>query len=215
MKTKYSITISLLTILLFCSYTNQNGEWQKSYNKNGLVIFTRTTDSGLKEFQAKATLDATVGEIAAIFKDWKAHPEWMRTMTKAELVEQSDAKTRYLYYVIDFPWPLSNRDMVTKSRFSKKEDNSVVMKVWCKPKKKKEQKNLVRIEEAEGFWKLIPLKDGKTKAIYQYKADPVGIPNWIVNMFLLEGPKESFFGLREQIKKKKYKEATLDWLDKD
>jgi hypothetical protein len=188
-------------------------DWKKTYNKGGLLIYTRTTESGLKEFKAISTLDAKVGEITAVFKDWKTHTDWMPAMIKTELVEQANTKTRYLYYVLDFPWPLWDRDLVTKSNFTKGEDGSIKMSVLSSSSKKTKDKNMVRITEATGYWKFIPQKNETTKVIYQYKADPVGIPTRIVNAFLLEGPKGSFEGLKKQMKLPKYKNATLDWLD--
>jgi hypothetical protein len=211
MKILKLLSFSFFTILLFTSFKFTDG-WAKAYSKEGLVIYTRTTAGGLKEFKAVSTLDATVGEVTAVFKDWKTHPNWMRTMVKSELVEQTNVATRYLYYVIDFPWPLWDRDLITKSTFSKGKDGSMTMTVGCEPTKKPKDKTKVRIEVASGFWKLMPLENGKSQATYQYKADPVGIPTGIVNMFLLEGPKESFEGLRKHIQLKQYKGATLDWI---
>ena len=210
---KLKFTSIIFLILLISTSFKFSDDWKKTYNKGGLLIYTRTTESGLKEFKAISTLNATVGEIAAVFKDWETHTDWMPSMQKAELVEQANAKTRYLYYVIDFPWPLWDRDLVTKSNFAKGKDGSVKMSVWAASSKKSAGKGMVRIKEATGYWKLIPQKNGTTKVVYQYKADPVGIPTKIVNAFLLEGPKGSFEGLRKHVKLSKYSNATLNWLD--
>lgn len=210
---KLKLAIYFFTMILFTTSFKVSDDWKKAYNKNGLLIYTRTTDSGLKEFKAISTLDAKVGEVTAVFKDWKTHTDWMPAMTKTELVEQTNSHTRHLYYVIDFPWPLWDRDLVTKSNFTKDKDGSVKMSVSCTPTKKPKDKSKVRIEIAQGYWKFIPQSSGTTKVIYQYKANPVGIPTSIVNAFLLEGPKGSFEGVKKQVKLSKYKGATLDWLD--
>ncbi len=207
------LTSILFLILLISTSFKFSDEWKKVYNKNGLLIYTRTTENGLKEFKAVSILAAKVGEITAVFKDWETHPDWMPSMVKTELVEQANTKTRYLYYVLNFPWPLWDRDLVTKSNFTKGQDGSVKMSVWATSAKKSKKKDMIRIEEATGYWKFVPQKDGTTKVIYQYRADPVGIPTRIVNAFLLEGPKGSFEGLKKHVKLPKYSNATLDWLD--
>jgi hypothetical protein len=110
------------------------------------------------------------------------------------------------------PWPLWNRDLVSKSTFYPKPDKSVLMKMEAAPTKKPESDSHVRMKSAKGYWLVTPISDKKTEIVYQYKADPNGISAVLVNMFLLEAPKATFVGLKEQVKLAKYQNPDLSWL---
>lgn len=214
MKKFGSIAILLNIIVLFSSFSTSTvlDKWTKAYNKDGLVIYTRTVEKGLKEFKAITTVDAKMKTVLAVMKDYKRHPEWMKVMKDCKMVETVNSKSRFLYYSIDFPWPLWDRDMVSQSSFSLNKDGTVMLSMKSAPTKQKDVENHVRIEDAEGFWKVEDLKNDKTKIIYQYKANPVGLPISLVNMYVLEGPKQTFEGLKKQIKLPEYKNPNVDWL---
>jgi len=210
----------LVTLLLFISFISssftvlQSREWKKAYDKKGILIYTRSTSSGFKEFRAITTINKPMKSVLAVMKDYKAHPEWMLAIKECEKIKQVNSCTRYLYYMIRLPWPLSNRDLVSKSSFSAQKDGSVLMRMEAAPTKKAKVKKRIRIKKAKGYWKVIPLKGNKTKVIYQYASDPVGLPAWLVNMFLLDAPLNTFEGLKKQVQKEKYRTSNLNWLCK-
>jgi len=198
---------------LMTSFTSNTSTWEKAYEYESTRIYTRSTESGIKEFKAITTVDVNIGSVLAVMRDYKAHPDWMRAIDKCQMVQQVTSKTRYLYYTIDMPWPLWDRDLVSKSTFYLKDDKSVLMKMEAAPTKKSTSENHVRMKSAKGYWLVTPISENKTKIIYQYKADPNGISKTLVNMFLLEAPKATFVGLKNQVKLAKYKDADLKWLE--
>lgn len=210
---RYISTILLLLMTMFhTSFTGVHETWEEAYTKNETVIYTRTMENGIKEFKAVTTMNVSMKTILAVMVDYKAHPDWMRAMKGCELVQQVTPRTRYLYYSIDMPWPLWDRDLVSKSTFYAQKNGSVLMKMEATPTVKPNDVNHVRIMNSEGYWLVTPISSTKTKIVYQYKADPVGIPSTLVNMFLLEAPKASFEGLASQVKLAKYQNPNLDWL---
>ncbi len=211
--------MKLLTIatcllsLVFLSFSNAptNTEWERQYNKNGLEIYTRTASDGIKEFKVITLLDAKMNTIVSVLADYENHPNWMDGIKKCELVQQVNTKNRYLYYLIPMPWPLSNRDIVSNSYFTK-EGKTVKLNVKAAPNKKAETQ-CTRIKKAGGYWRFVPQKSGKIKLTYQYKADPVGIPSGIVGMFLVDGPRKTVTNFKKELLKSKYQNAKVDWLD--
>jgi hypothetical protein len=214
MKRYISIVLFLSIAIFHTSFTSVNESWEEAYTKNETIIYTRTTESGIKEFKAITTMNVSMKTILAVMVDYKSHPDWMRAMKDCELVQQVTPRTRYLYYSIDMPWPLWDRDLVSKSTFYPQKNGSVLMKMQATPTVKSNDEDHVRIIDSEGYWLVTPISSNKTKIVYQYKADPVGIPSTLVNMFLLEAPKASFEGLASQVKLSKYQNPNLDWLYK-
>jgi len=211
----FSFTTLLLGLVFFNttpehSTTNLETEWKRQYNKNGLTIYTRTASDGIKEFKAITTLDAKMSTIISVLSDYENHTSWMDGVNKCQLVQKVNSKNRFLYYVIPMPWPLKNRDLVSNSYFVQTKKD-VTMFVKCAPTKKAKTK-LTRIKKADGFWKFIPQENDKVKLIYQYKADPGGIPQSIVGMFLVDTPRKTVTAFKKEIQKSKYKNATVNWL---
>lgn len=206
------LCLLLFTLFLVTSFTNKPTKWRKAYNKKGILIYTRSTPKGFKEFKAITTINKPMNSVLAVMKDYEAHPDWMLAIKECKRVKQVNPKTRYLYYMIRLPWPLANRDLVSKSTFKLQKDGSVLMTMSAAPKKKPKIKNRVRIKEAKGYWKVIPINKNQTKVVYQYASDPVGLPPWLVNMFLLDAPLNSFEGLKKQVKLPKYKNPDMTWL---
>jgi hypothetical protein len=210
---RYMIMLcSLLILLMNSSFTEVNESWEEAYTNKETVIYTRTTESGIKEFKAITTMDVSIETVLAVMVDYSSHTNWMRAIDKCDLVKQVTSRTRYLHYSIDMPWPLWDRDLVSKSTFYPQKNGSVLMKMKATPTVKPNRSGYVRIVDSEGHWLVTPLSSNKTKIIYQYRADPVGIPPTFVNMFLLEAPKASFEGLEKQVRLSKYKNSSLDWL---
>lgn len=202
-------TFVLFALILLSSFAPLS-EWEKKHDKDDLIVYTRT-NGNLKEFKAVITLPYSVDAIIALISDYENHPNWMTNINKCKLVKKESDKSRYLYYEMYLPWPMSNRDIVSKSSFVKNKDNSVRMNVNAAKGMYAETKH-VRITEASGFWTFTPISENSTKMTYQYMANPVGISSTIVGWFLVDGPVKTITGMREQLPKSKYKNARVDWL---
>lgn len=202
----------LLAILLLCSSfsTPDETQWQKKHDKKGLTIYTRTVD-GVKEFKAITVLDAPMERVVAVMADYENHTEWMSNITKVELVKKSGDKKRFLYYIMHLPWPLNNRDIIVKSAFVKNADGTVNLNVKSAPTMRPETK-LTRVVDAGGYWNLKAISPDKTKVIYQYRANPVGIPSNIVGLFIVNGPLNTINGLKERLQLPQYQNADVPWL---
>ncbi len=212
---KYIVLLFFFSFAIInTSFTSLNNTWQKAYDANEMIIYTRTTENGIKEFRAITTVNVKIETVVGVMADYKAHPDWMRAIKECKMIEQETATTRYLYYSIDMPWPLWDRDLVSKGSFTLKANGSIFMKMQSVTNKGKKTDDHVRIVSAGGHWEVIPLSKTQTKIIYQYQADPVGIPATLVNMFLLEAPKATFEGLKKQILLPKYKNPDVTWLYK-
>ncbi|MGB0863508.1 MAG: START domain-containing protein [Saprospiraceae bacterium] len=202
MKTIKKITFLALGILLFSSFS-ETSNWSKRHDKNGLKVYTRTDTDGLKEFKAIITVDYSVDAIVALMNDYENHENWMSHINECKFLKGNPKTTKYLYYEMYMPWPLSNRDVVSKSTFLTYKNGAVKLSInavsGVHPKTKH-----VRINEGKGYWYFEPVSSQKTKIIYQYKADPVGIPSSIVGWFLVDGPVDTISEMRKELAKSKY-----------
>jgi hypothetical protein len=66
-----------------------------------------------------------------------------------------------------------------------------------KPHLSPEKNGVVRIQKARGAWHIRPVGPNEVLVEYSFFADPAGsLPDWIVNMGLIDGPFQSMTNLQ-------------------
>ncbi|MEM9888168.1 MAG: START domain-containing protein [Bacteroidota bacterium] len=179
----------LVLFISFCSYFSCTAQtsWKKAYEKDGLLIHTRTSKDGLFEFKSDKTMSQAIEKILSVIRDYKAYPEWSYKTKSLRILERINPDTHYAYTVVDFPFPMKDRDLITYSETTYEANGNLIISLKSVPDKIAKTE-YVRINKVRGFWKLIPLSDNKTRVIYQLASESVGLPNWLVEMFALEAP---------------------------
>ena len=65
-----------------------------------------------------------------------------------------------------------------------------------------------------GKWTITPIKNGNVFIEYFIKVDVGGnVPNWIVNLFIEDGPYQSILHFKENLVLESYKNAKLSFID--
>jgi len=105
--------------------------------------------------------------------------------------------SRIEYMTTSVPWPLSDRDVAFEFVISIKTDNYFEANLKAVPKALPEKEKFVRIRNSEGSWIFNIIDGGKVEIIHQFYGDPEGnIPNWIINMFIVNGPYKTLLNLK-------------------
>jgi hypothetical protein len=190
--------LSILFLLFSCSILTAQSSWKKAYEKDQLVIHTRTTKDGLFEFKAVKIMSRPLRKVHAVIKDHAAYPKWSYKTKSLDIIERISSDAHYAYTVVDFPFPMKDRDLVMLSSTTYPDNKTVLIQLEGKPKKKAATDDFVRIETVRGFWKLSEMSSGKTEVIYQMATESVGLPNWLVETFALEAPKQNLTKIDER-----------------
>ena len=207
----------LILITLFCSNTlsAQNNGWELERETDGLKVYLRdATNSNVKEVKIETTFDESMSAIISLLKDVPAYPDWVYKCIESNRLEASTTTSSLYYCKIDFPWPMSDRDFIGKSKLRQDPDTKHVF-IDVKGLKDyiDEKEDIVRIEELEIHYEFIPLSNGKVKMLYRLHSNPGGsIPTWMVNMVIENGPMNTVKGMREKLKEPKYRNAQLSYL---
>lgn len=184
-----------LCVFLFQS---SNDEWTLAYDKNDIKVYTRPTATKLKEIKTQAVQPYSIMQVLSIFTPQEALLEWMFKLEKAQKLPDS-----HLYYAIDFPWPLSDRDLVGKStEYFNTDTSHVIFKMESDPYFIEKDKDYVRMEHVSGQWEFKKLTDSTTFVSNLLLADPNGIPLWLVNLFAIDGPVKTYEGMSEELNKR-------------
>lgn len=186
-------------------------DWKLSHNAEGITIYTRNDGDGQKEFKATTLVNTNVKNCVGIMDDIHLHEKFMFRVYEGERISRLSNEITYTYYRVDMPWPLDDRDIVSKVHFALDEDGTATYSMYATPDEIPQKEGVVRIEDAEGLWRFRPMANDQVEITYQYKSDPIGIPAWVVNLFILSAPKETLSSMRDLMPKVNYSEKTYPW----
>jgi len=205
------ISFQLFNLVLYLVSVNsciaQN--WELEYDKKGLQVYT--TGEGIKTYRIETEVNAPVRACVALMQDIKKHPKFLSSIKRAQLDKQVSETEFYLYYKIDLPWPYQDRDVYTNAKFIKLPDGGVRCDLKSQPHLYPKT-NLVRMEDADGYWLFTPISDVKTKLTYEFRSDPKGVPTYLVNKNITKGPLKSVKKFKKWCKKRRYKKKDIAWL---
>jgi len=201
MKNIKSIFISIALLITVNSVMAQDNEWALKKNKDGIEVYTRVDEeSGLIEFKSTITLATNLETLLNVFNDVEGYTKWMADTKVSTVLEKINANESYIYFEAQVPWPLENRDMPLYQKIEKT-TNGIYIYLTGVEDYIPHKKRITRIENAVGYWELTQIKNNQIRVKYGFLADPgLNIPNWIINLFIVDGPYKTLINLKEVVK---------------
>ena len=168
-------------------------DWQLVKEKGNLKIYTRKSiDSDIKELRIITTMKASIKDFVDALNDADSYKIWVYKCESSKLVEKVSDSELYYQVETDFPFPMSDRDLVAYTKQEFDDQGVFYSNTYATPDKTPKEKGVVRINLFESHWKVIPQNDGSVYIDYNSKVDPAGnIPQWIVNLGITVGPVKS------------------------
>jgi hypothetical protein len=190
--------------------TAQSPGWTLKNDKDGVKVYYRTTGD-IHEIKLSTSLQTTLTGIMQLFAEVDKYPQWGYKVSEARLLKRISAHEVYYYSRLDFPWPMSDRDLVMHTKVVQDGvTRRVVATSTAVPDYLPEVKDVVRMREATTKWILLPRNDGWVDTEYIIHSDPGGaIPGWMVNMAIDVGPRETIASMRNILNKAYYQNARL------
>lgn len=206
---------AVATCLFFLSNASASSDWSQASESDGITLYTRdASDSPIKEIKAVMIVDGTLSGITKLIMDADTTPDWFFGVGESQVLKAISSQDAWVRNVIELPWPLDDRDVINQMKVSQDAATKrVTIELINQPDAIAPVDGVVRMAVAQGQWTLSPLADGKVEVMQVYKADPGGkVPEWVLNMFVLEGPVATFKGMREMLQKPAYQNANLDFV---
>ncbi len=195
--------ISALCIffLIFVVSIQAQADWKLEKSSNGVKVYTRYVSGwGIKEFKAVVEVDCSIADAEAVLRDAKGRKEWMHNTYDTRDLEGSSQNELFSYSAIDAPWPVSDRDNVTKKVFTYPSRQQIVVKMTAAPTHTAAVSGNVRIQKLQGEWRFTDLGNGKTEIIQQCLADAGGnIPDWLANSSVIDSPFYTLLNMKKRI----------------
>lgn len=208
------ITLVLL-FLITLTIAKAEEPWKLSSDKEGVKVYTRhVPDSKIKAIRVECQLNASASQIVAVLLDIKGSIDWVYHTKSVNLIKQVSPSELYYYSEVSVPWPVHNRDFIAHIKVTQNPTTKVVtVDAPCLSDMVPLKDGIVRIEHSVGKWVITPVDATHVKVDYTLHADPGGsVPAWLLNMFITQGPSESFKKLKVQLQKPAYKNIKLDYI---
>lgn len=209
------ITFILLLIISNYSYAQTNDNWKLRSNSDGVNIYTRNFESSkVKAIKVECELNASLSQLVSVLMDVKNSEEWLYHTSSNYIIKQVSPAELFYYSKIEMPWPVSDRDFIAHLKVSQDTlTRIVIIDAPCIPDLVPVKPGLVRIENSRGRWIISPLGNNRVKVVYTLHADPGGsIPAWLTNLFVTQGPSQSFKKLKKHLQKPAYQKEKLSYI---
>lgn len=205
--------IVLATLLSATSLVVSAAEAPKlSLHRNNIKVWTyQTKNNPVFQYKAETTFDVPLERAVAVVLDVERTPQWVPYVGKAQLLSRDEKKGEFtLYMVLDFPFPLKDRDLVIKGKMSKNADGSISIKNNAIKNDYPEQPDVIRLTRYEGDWTFQKLANNKVKVSTTGYADPAGaIPLSFVNMFVQQQPYQMLMKMKKEVNNPLYAQPKL------
>lgn len=183
-----------------------------SINKNNIKVWTIDDPKNpAMSYKAETTFNATIEQAVAVVLDVENAKQWIPHVAQAEILSRNDQKGEFtLYMVLDFPFPLKDRDLVVKGTVKKDANGLIHIRNQAISSGKPVNPNFVRLKRYEGDWTFQKLADNKVKVTNSGFADPEGvIPVSVSNMFVQQQPYQMLQKMKVELEKPSRKNADL------
>lgn len=183
----------------------ENYQWElaKEDKERGIRIFTsQVAGSNLDAFKGEMIVEDKLWRLLALLNDTQKAPKWVENCKSMQLVKKINDKESIFYTINHAPWPLLDRDLVSRVKTSVDPTTHVVtLYISAVDGMVDTKEKLVRIPMLTGFWRFIPKPEGKIKVVYQVHADPGGdIPSWVANAVAVDNPFNTLKNMLKMLK---------------
>ncbi|MCB1189223.1 MAG: START domain-containing protein [Leptospiraceae bacterium] len=202
-------------IIYFTLFINKLFSWEKSLEKNDVVVYTRSVSySSVKEYKAIARVHASLSTVYAVFNDVPNYKNWMHLCKKSKIVKDISLNQKYIYLEIQPKGPTSPRDVVINANITQNpKDKELIIQIQSIKDILPEKNGIIRVPKLKGYYKLKPLKNKEVEITYQQFVDPGGnVPAFLFNTTITSEPYNTLNNLRQETQKAKYQKAKFDFI---
>jgi hypothetical protein len=187
------LLLALFTFL--CGPLRSQTQWSLKKDKEGIKIYTGSIEnSKFKAVKVECIIKGSLTKLATLLLNAESQPQWVYSTKYAYIARKVSPSEIYYYAEMNTPWPISTRDMVIDLAITQ-DPVSKIMTVHADNIDKiiPVKTGKIRVPITEATWIVTPLQENKIKIIYSILIDPGGeVPAWMVNMFIVKVPFESF-----------------------
>lgn len=204
MKKTVMLIACVVSVLSLSAQADLPNNAKLSLNKNNIKVWTyKDVNNPVLSYKAETTFDVPIEKAVALVLDVKNSSKWVPNVVKAEVLSRDDKKGEFtLYMVLDFPFPLKDRDMVVKGKMSKDSNGTIHIKNSAIQQGKATSTDYIRLKDYSGDWTFQKLGTNQVKVTTNGHANPEGaIPASVTNMLVEQQPYQMLQKMKVELTK--------------
>ena len=171
--------------------------WKLKKEENNIKIFLRKTLDDRQEYLAETIIHRDMNSIYEEIIDYNSSYKWMYKLESSKILDKKNDSLYYVQFTMEMSWPLKKRDLVSDVKIKKNKD-FISISLVSTPDYIKSSDDFIRIKDSKSKWVLSKIDNETTKVSLQSYAVIDGIPSFIVDMFIVEGPLFSLSNLKSK-----------------
>ncbi len=182
------------------------GSPKLSINKNNIKVWTyQDSQNPVMMYKAETILNVPIEQAVALILNVDHAVDWVPFLGKMKLLSRDDKKGEFqLYMVLDFPFPLKDRDLIVQGKMAKDAQGIITIQNKALKKGYPLNSSYVRLTSYEGDWAFQKLGPQKVKVSTYGYANPEGsIPLSVTNMFVQQQPYQMLQKMKTELEKSK------------
>ncbi len=209
-----AVSFLLFILILFnmSEIKAQTEEWKKIKDVDGISVYTTSKDnSELKTVKITAEAKSSLSALVSLIKDASAQKKWVFLNKDCRILKVCNMGEWIYYGQSEAPWPVLDRDIVSRVRMIQVPDTKeVIITAQTEKGLYPKQKNFVRIPYGYSQWRFMPEKNGNVKISLIVKVNLGGnIPLWLMRLVATRGPYLSMKHFLKELKKEKYQNISI------
>lgn len=191
----------MLSPMFAIAQQSDTQEWRVVKSKWGIEIATRPHANGYKYVRAKTKVHGSQTDFVKLLDNIEIGPDWIANCKKVELIASEGQSVRVVHTYFKAPWPVKDRDMVTRSNTVIDEHTGdITITVVDYGQNVAAADKHVRMEAVHGTWSLRTLTENEYELMYEGYGEPAGkIPLWLANQILVSSTFDTFVGIKKQL----------------
>lgn len=197
----YNPSIVITSILLSISSLCFAQDWTLERDRSGVKIYTRFVKGwDLKQFKGIVNIRTDIKTVENTLRDDEGRNKWMYNTFDSKDIKKVSENEIYGYSRVDAPWPVSDRDNVTKYTYKKISDKEMYVYINNVSGITPERGGIVRIYRMDGYWHFKETSPGNTQVTQLAVAEAGGsIPAWLANSSIIDSPYNTLLNLKNLI----------------
>ncbi|MFT4613651.1 MAG: hypothetical protein ACI9NT_000792 [Bacteroidia bacterium] len=106
----------LMALFLPVSSAQAEEEWELQKDDEGIQLYTRkVASSPFLEVKVTTRISSPMEKLTEVFGDGSGCAPWRNNCKSSKVLRQESEAERFIYMILDLPWPISDRDLVVRS----------------------------------------------------------------------------------------------------
>lgn len=205
------LALCLLTMSLFAQESSYRfgekiDDWKLVNEKNGIKVYFREGDNGIREHKAIAQIRSTPEEIEQLLRNQQVWLLWSKVMRNPKTLQVISENEYLTYEEVDMPTPTKDRDLITRYVFEEL-PNGFICRVTNEPDFIPQNENMIRVPVYTALWVAKKVDDTHVELTRVCYLEPGGkVPEKFVNKNMKESAYDWLFGIRKYLEQDQAKQ---------